>query len=876
MRTAGRKKNGEKPSLDLFRFSVSDDDSSSDLISSADDNDTGTFLTARSDRRPMKYANNLEAPLSWKHARLIEMDYDIERQFRVSLADTTVSDDDSDTHGDDVSKSNWARRKAEYVKDPLGVAYKIPSTTASLDPASDTFNAGLFLATVHENLGYKDLCMSAEHLRKHQDEQNRILKKLVQNNFGRFISGIDKINSLFVEPDSTLFKSDKLDQFELQFIELLSQSQTLFDPLLEKREEADRIHQTLTLLKRLRFVFMLPSDIKQNIANGEFRKVVNDYQRAKHFSSRLSKSELFQSVFHEVQSTISGFRETLFHQLSDCSVPIEEQERIIGYLHTLDSEVDPSWFYLCTLHDHIARLVRDCMKEEGDKIHSHKRALSIIQRLNGIMMEHIPIFSKLSMAVMENRYHPHCSKRQRAPSQNTMRKDLTEKIEKLISIYASECRQILQSIDNGKSQQPWLVNCISEVINCCGILCESLDEQSTGWFLTGLTNFANELKHFAMVEMWERMNMEISKMYSLEDFNIIRGTSHTNLPLLLKKNLERMIDGVAHFVEQRSGVASDIQIFRQLSDLLVKSLLAFSDTLHELVFPFSALDCKEHTDWTTKGSEMHPYLGVIGSETWQQRFLIIMSNCWFMRDEGIKRIFDHYTDRVMAKDTTFTVDRRMKQIFSDGKEEKHISSRIRHGQMKLILAERNTQRQLFEMREVAKTVEQPFDNLDAMLLRIFVTEKSRKLGSIIGRSIHFGWYNWKQAASPAEVRPEIIELMLDLALTHFHSERVAHGHFTKRILGILGEKIAELFGEHVGNIDDLGSNGALQLEIELAFIQDTLDQFTTERAQRIIRSIVSRLHCIAQPFHAERIKKRVLDRARQKTGSQLSAFFSKS
>ena len=62
--------------------------------------------------------------------------------------------------------------------------------------------------------------------------------------------------------------------------EVLGRAKCVFDPLLARKAETDKIRQSLSILARFSFLFTLPSKIAANIRDGEYDKAVQHYKKA--------------------------------------------------------------------------------------------------------------------------------------------------------------------------------------------------------------------------------------------------------------------------------------------------------------------------------------------------------------------------------------------------------------------------------------------------------------------------------------------------------------------------------------------------------------------------------------------------------------------
>lgn len=103
----------------------------------------------------------------------------------------------------------------------------------------------------------------------------------------------------------------------------------LYSPLIKRKKEAEEINEILGKLKKYRFIFFLPSDIKDNTSKGDYSKVVHDYTRAKYFlrSQKQQQNSLFQPLIAKFDKQIIELRQDLLNKLTIPHDPIGIFER---------------------------------------------------------------------------------------------------------------------------------------------------------------------------------------------------------------------------------------------------------------------------------------------------------------------------------------------------------------------------------------------------------------------------------------------------------------------------------------------------------------------------------------------------------------------
>ena len=187
-----------------------------------------------------------------------------------------------------------------------------------LQAASSSFDPDVYLAVVHANTSARQIAESMEALRGEMRERTGQLKDLVKDNFERFIScknTIDTIHSKLVEREryeanasSFLGGTASWQQLSEQggardgqgqkhsrsnsLVEVDEQSALahsvggaheealrVFTPLLDRQAQAERIKSALGVLRRQSDVCSLPHAIRAHAAAGRLDELVKDYRK---------------------------------------------------------------------------------------------------------------------------------------------------------------------------------------------------------------------------------------------------------------------------------------------------------------------------------------------------------------------------------------------------------------------------------------------------------------------------------------------------------------------------------------------------------------------------------------------------------------------
>jgi len=254
-------------------------------------------------------------------------------------------------------------QKGKFV-DPLGILRMPPRTFVGKPQTIDDehFDPVGQLAGLHISTNFSELVQGMRRLGRKLSSQEEDIKQLVRDNFDRFISCKDVIDGLYelISENEMSESGTGSRKVEQSCKEVLARAKRVYDPLLTRKAETDKIRQSLSILSRFSFLFNLPSKIAANIRDGEYDKAVQHYKKAASiFQDRtVSNISVFLQVFAEVENIVAGFRTTLYSALADPTSSFEAQERVIRILVDLarpsdfrlnpekDPRDDPGWYYL--------------------------------------------------------------------------------------------------------------------------------------------------------------------------------------------------------------------------------------------------------------------------------------------------------------------------------------------------------------------------------------------------------------------------------------------------------------------------------------------------------------------------------------------------
>lgn len=180
-----------------------------------------------------------------------------------------------------------------------------------------------------------------------------------------------------------------------------SKAKSLFATVLNCKDRADSIRNTLGVLQRFKFLFYLPLNIEKNIKKGDYGVVINDYEKAKSLFAN-TDVPIFKKIYEEVESRIVTFRVQLRSELKELPAPLSKQKSLIRYLLELHEKGDPAWDCLNHQHEWIQNQLLECKNKylaetmkaakerDADKQKSDEISREFLEKLTSIALSQIP------------------------------------------------------------------------------------------------------------------------------------------------------------------------------------------------------------------------------------------------------------------------------------------------------------------------------------------------------------------------------------------------------------------------------------------------------------------------------------------------------
>jgi len=296
-----------------------------------------------------------KVPRKWADVREAELNLDASDDEERAMAQDAHDSDDSDDEVTDplmilnegqirVILANHANTERKRVLGSFS-----SSGPGSLQTCRADFSPSYFLATMHSHQGYGDLEEGLGNLERNVNDRLLHMRQLVKQHFDQFVSCktiIDNIhNHLKTEVMNRGRGLSRTALLDNELVKLRHTADTLYKPLVERKQKTDRIRGALDVLRRFPYFFSLPGALKKHIERQEYTEVVRLYDRSKSYIISRD-APILLAVDKAVNQIVQKFRRSLLHKLQNPHATLEEHQNIIGFLEALDCHVDPTWYYL--------------------------------------------------------------------------------------------------------------------------------------------------------------------------------------------------------------------------------------------------------------------------------------------------------------------------------------------------------------------------------------------------------------------------------------------------------------------------------------------------------------------------------------------------
>ncbi|XP_028398981.1 exocyst complex component 2-like isoform X2 [Dendronephthya gigantea] len=741
------------------------------------------------------------------------------------------------------------------------------------------FIPAAFLLRKHSDVKFKQLKEGLEYLKKEESRRATGPLAFVKENIATFIDAEETLTAVQREmlKDQSGSKGGSLAEALGSYLQGASKhADALFQDVLRRKDDADTMRNALSVLHRFRSLFNLPQIIEKNINQGDYEMVVNDYSKAKSLVSD-NAPIVFKKVLEEVESKVEKFRNQLRSCLSFLPIPLKDMRRYIKYVIGLDSPGDVAWDCLMNQHKWLLGLLENCRSDHlskkvrgagalpvplyhsprresvdnyggwGSKGHAPLQAVIFVEELSDILAESLPdlwklgneyisgsLFHKENMDPEKPSFVP---PDERKLEFQTMVGEITGRYldyieEVFVGVYKRESDKKTQWSCRREEITPWLPKCVKFVRRCYSTLKTQCGKTSVE-ALKPVQLSLEDLQFLSTRCLMENAVEEIRNLYQNEDWSketISIGCVITILPI----TFETIVIDILHVLKDVIGEATfggekGEQIQREMNDLFLKMLQAVIESLEHLGFPSDeeldkiSVSSRHHYGSFDSKEDVHS-MSSINSPARDERFLIVLSCCSYLRDSVLLKIVSTYQSNGHAG-----------------------------------------------LENLLPSFKSEITTLENRIFNAYIELKSEPLVARIKTGMFAGDFSWGRCLQPTDARDYIKAVILELVIIHAQVFSVS-ASFVPRVLSrlteILTEAIYKLFKNFKGKYT---TNGIVQARLELKALGEALGNWLTEKSRSFLDNSFRCIPAISKEEHQKEID-RLLEEFKAKTNFQLLCF----
>ncbi|PIA26380.1 hypothetical protein AQUCO_09400025v1 [Aquilegia coerulea] len=244
---------------------------------------------------------------------------------------------------DDVPLDDKAKRMRDLLSSFYSPDHHSPSSSSSVASSAklDAINAPSFDADQYMNLLIHKSNLEGI-LQKHVQMAAEIknldtdLQMLVYENYNKFINATDTIKRM---KNNIVGMEANMEQLLEKIMSVQSKSNVVNSSLFEKREHVEKLHRTRNLLRKVQFIYDLPTRLGKCIKTESYADAVRFFTGAMPIFKAYGDSS-FQDCKRDSEDAIAIIVKILQEKLLSDSVPTEARAEAAKLLKQLNVPVD--------------------------------------------------------------------------------------------------------------------------------------------------------------------------------------------------------------------------------------------------------------------------------------------------------------------------------------------------------------------------------------------------------------------------------------------------------------------------------------------------------------------------------------------------------
>lgn len=708
------------------------------------------------------------------------------------------------------------------------------TTKGSLSVFDRDFNPVLFLSEVHAMTPFEKL---VEGLKKIREDVDRTEQKrtLVRENYLIFCNCLTTIHTFHKHLNTPVINKEGKQVDQVVATRALLQdaeqdAQQLYKPILTRKQEADRIRNTLVTLQRFKFIFSLPSTLRGYELDGRYDQCVRDYKKIK--SLQLPKTghvALLERVMKEVGVVVANIRKKLFRRLEDPSAPFSEQVKIFGYLSELDCEKDPARHYLSLQKEDIITHIQEIFTThtararaaenneltalEIDFSYAFEKPLDretvihqMIVKLCTFLTRRMPQFLRLArLAQIGANEQKNDNKNKQMNSNSSIDESIKSIICSVSDAYANAFREGLFPLNfdqpagttpetHALSLSPLLPDNVHKTLKCLTHIFSSFETTKMPVeYLESHINLSAEISEFWITRVLKNSYVVISQLHAEETWEMASPVEQiTRLPLRFKELMGEAIKALS-LIPSPSPWMVEI-----MSAGLLECSAGFADALHCLAFSnntSSSNISSQRNSNNNSVSEINEQ-AVVSSKEQDRRILLVLSNTFNTSGFVLPSLWERFRNTLPPNAAAL-------------------------------------------LKDATDHTLELLDTLEDMCSALYVQKKALVLNAFISKSQDRRQEMDKEP--PVAIRGYMYDVLLELTTIHRELFLIQKALDGGDLLQQIVEQVCRSLLLSIQRTPNFNPFDAVQLLLEMTFLKRTLNTYVGERADRILTELMKLL-----------------------------------
>eukprot|EP00095_Tigriopus_kingsejongensis_P000391 snap_masked-scaffold19_size710362-processed-gene-0.6 protein:Tk00391 transcript:snap_masked-scaffold19_size710362-processed-gene-0.6-mRNA-1 annotation:"vacuolar protein sorting-associated protein 51 homolog" len=226
-----------------------------------------------------------------------------------------------------------------YQEDEAGVrgSQAGEASTSPMDINGPQFNADRYTQCLIKEASLSQLMGQEAEIHRQIGLLDSDMQTLVYENYNKFIAATDTIRKMRVD-----FRAmeDEMDQLAAKMQDITMFSGQISDTLRERRRKIGTLGGTHALLKKLQFLFELPSRLQACLAEDDWATGVKYYLRAQRVLEQYQHMASFQGIKADCDEIIVILRQRLLERVQDPETGSEALAECVGLLLALQESAE--------------------------------------------------------------------------------------------------------------------------------------------------------------------------------------------------------------------------------------------------------------------------------------------------------------------------------------------------------------------------------------------------------------------------------------------------------------------------------------------------------------------------------------------------------